>query len=84
MFAWIQISHIFSKYLIKNLLAVKDLLMPTRFLCTGVTFASFSERGNMDRAIKLFRLVKAKSAKKPELLLVQLVWISDSWVALFT
>ena len=38
----------------------------------------------MDRAIKLFRLVKAKSAKKPELLLVQLVWISDSWVALFT
>ena len=66
-FSWIQVSPIFSKYMVENFLTVRNLLMFTRFLCTGVILASFSKGDNMDQAINLFGLVKTKSVKKSEL-----------------
>ena len=42
------------------------------FLCTGVTFVSFSKDGNVDCAIESFRLVKIKSTNKSDLFLISL------------
>ena len=53
------------------------------FLCTGVILATFSTYGNVDCAIKSFRLVKIISTNKSELFLVGLVGISESCEALF-